>query len=177
MIKRDLYDPLVLLTVCILYIILLLLTVKLLTPCGEIANMQTNKYVLPEIVTWYLRIIVQSNSFISLQFAVQDALYFYIKHNSIIVIDDTVHVLVSFILHEEYTERSQVSECNTLQSITRAHSTVKNFFPRPQAKKGPHWGEALYKIKFLYSSANFLLDQFFCHSKSRGDYYTIDEAK
>ena len=68
-----------------------------------------------------------------LHFAVQDALYFYIKHNSIIVIDDTVHVLVSFILHEEYTERSQVSECNTLQSITRAHSTVNNFFPRPQA--------------------------------------------
>ena len=134
MIKRDLYDPLVLLTVFILlYIILSLLTVKVLTPCGEIANMQTNKYVLPEIVTWYLRIIVQSNSFISLQFAVQDALYFYIKHNSIIVIDDTVHVLVSFILHEEYTERSQVSECNTLQSITRAHSTVNNFFPRPQA--------------------------------------------
>ena len=148
MIKRDLYDPLVLLTVCILYIILLLLTVKLLTPCGEIANMQTNKYVLPEIVTWYLRIIVQSNSFISLQFAVQDALYFYIKHNSIIVIDDTVHVLVSFILHEEYTERSQVSECNTLQSITRAHSTVNNFFPRPQAWKDQQWSQALYKIKF-----------------------------
>ena len=134
MIKRDLYDPLVLLTVCILYIILSLLTVKVLTPCGEIANMQTNKYVLPEIVTWYLRIIYLIKlPFFSSQFAVQDALYFYIKHNSIIVIDDTVHVLVSFILHEEYTERSQVSECNTLQSITRAHSTVNNFFPRPQA--------------------------------------------
>ena len=47
MIKRDLYDPLVLLLLYVSRIQLSLITVKVLTPCGEFANM----CVLPEVVT------------------------------------------------------------------------------------------------------------------------------